>query len=292
MLPRRPVIWALLAGIAALGRPAAAPGQEQPAALPLRDAREMVVVDAWHGLSAISPSRTTYTLRRSADGSFAGTVQITMGAGFVRRDTSFAVRLPRAAADSVLRVLSEVPLREGAYRPTLTHTDDYPSITAELTVGDSVIGFHTSSQGAAHVPWRVTAGGRRYVSASEAIWPALGPVLDLGRREERALAQAARADPEARCNHDLYGDRLPAQRPRYAAGEAWFRRDSVITAQGREYRKYALPRIVGLQEISPYATYRGVTLFQELGTEGRPEILYVPVRASCEVQPYVLQPER
>jgi hypothetical protein len=47
---------------------------------------------------------------------------------------------------------------------------------------------------------------------------------------------------------------------------------------------------VGLQEISQYATYRGVAVFQEMGLDGPPEVLYVPVRASCEVQPYQLEP--
>jgi hypothetical protein len=280
----------LLAGIVVLGRPAASAAQ-QPAALPLRDARALVVVDAWEGFSAISPIRATYDLRRAADGSFTGTVQISVGAGLIRRDTSFAAHLPRTAMGSLLQVLSEVPLREGSYRPTLTHTDDYPSITIDLTVGDSVIRFHTTSQGAAHVPWRVTAGGRTYVSGSEAISSALGAVLGrLSRREQQALIEAAENDPEAQCGHNRRHP-APAQRPRYAAREAWFTRDSLITVEGRDYRKYGLPRIVGLDEISPYATYRGVMFFQEIGLDGTPEVLYVPVRASCEVQPYALEPQ-
>lgn len=273
----------------ALGRPAAAAAQ-QPVTLPLRDARALVVVDAWHGLSAISPTRAAYSLRRSEDGSFSGRVEITVGAGLIRRDTSFAARLPRAAADSLLQVLSDVPLREGGYRPTLIHTDDYPTITVDVTVGDSIIRFHTTSQGPAHVPWRVSAGGRSYVSDSDAIWPALGVVLGrMAREEERALVEAARADPEARCNHARTPQPWLAQRPRYAAGEAWFAGDSSITVEGSSYRKYGLPRIVGLNEIGPYATYRGVPVFQERGLAGTPEILYVPVYASCEVQAYALQ---
>lgn len=158
---------------------------------------------------------------------------------------------------------------------------------------DAVIRFHTTSQGAAHVPWRVSAGGRTYVSESEAIWSALGAVLDrIGRREQRALIEAAMDDPEAACGHGRYYGPRPmfAERPRYAAGEAWFARDSSITVQGRSYRKHGLPRIVGLNEISLYATYREVPVFQELGVPNPPEVLYVPVRASCEVQPYVSEP--
>jgi hypothetical protein len=293
MPAHRPVFRALLVGFAAMGWPAAIAAQ-QAAGLPLRAARELVVVDAWHGYSPISPTLATYRLGRSADGSFTGTAQISVGAGLIRRDTSFAIHLPRAAADSLLQVLSEAPLREGGAGFTLTHTDDYPSITADLTVGDSVIRFHTRSQGEAHVPWQVNAGGKTYASGSEAIWFALGAVLDqMGGREKRALVQAARNDPEAQCRHGGPGPQPTfAQRPRYAAGEAWFDRDSSITIQGSSYRKHGLPRIVGLHEMSLYATYRGVPVFQAMGLEGTPEVLYVPVHATCEVQPYAIQPRR
>lgn len=292
MFTRRLFCGALLAGIGVTAWPASITAQ-QPAALPLRDVHAIEVVNAWEGYSPVSPTRATYTLARSPDGSFTGNVRITLAAGLLRRDTSFAIQLSRAAADSLLRVLSDVPLREGIYRPTFTHTDSYLSTTVNLGVGDSTIRFHTRSQGAAHVPWQVSAGGRNYVSGSVEILSSLGVVLALGRNEQRALIEAARADPEADCHRGLYrGDpqATPAQRPRYAAGEAWFTRDSTITVEGRRFRKYGLPRMVMLNELSPYATYRGVRVFKEAGLEGTVHILYVPVRSSCEVQPYELEP--
>jgi hypothetical protein len=60
--------------------------------------------------------------------------------------------------------------------------------------------------------------------------------------------------------------------------------------QGRTYHKHGPPCILRLDEISAYATYRGVAVFQEMGLEGTPDVLYVPVRASCEVQAYFLEP--
>lgn len=287
MIARRLVCCAVLA---ALGRHAMVAAQ-QPVTLPLRQASALMMVDEWTGLSAIAPTRTACTLRRAADGSFAGTVQISVGSGLARRDTSFAVLLPAAAADSLLRALSEVPLREGSYSPTLTHTDDYPSITVDVTVGDSVVQFHTTSQGRAYVPWRVSARGRTYASDSEAIWPAVdGALGPLARVQKRAIIEAARADPESQCTRGPFAEPWLTERPRYAGGEAWFARDSVITVQGARYRKLGLARLVGLHEISLHATYRGVPVFKELGTEGTPNHLYVPVRASCEVQPYALEP--
>jgi hypothetical protein len=279
---------ALFAAIGALAGPAAA---QQPVTLPLRDARAIVIVDAWEGYSAISPIRATYTLARAADGSFAGTVRIGVGNGLIRRDTSFAARLPRAAADSLLQELSEAGLQEGSYRPTFTHTDDYPEIRVDLTVGGSVIRFHTTSQGGAHVPWQVHAGRRTYVSGSERIWLALSAVLHrLGETQKRALMEAAEQDPETQCNHARLPQPWLARRPRYAAGEAWFARDSVITVQGRNYRRYGIARVLGLHEISPYASYRGVPVLKEAGLQGTPDFVYLPVRAICEVQPFVLEP--
>jgi hypothetical protein len=285
----RLVFRALLMGIAALGWPAALATQ-QPVALPLRDTRALVVVHEWTGYSPIAPIHATYSLARAVDGAFTGTAQIHVGAGPIRRDTSFAVHLPRSAVDSLLEALSQAPVQEGRYRPTFTHTDDYPTITVDLTVGDSVIRFRTTSQGAAHVPWSVSAGGRRYVSASEVIWLSLDTVLvRIGGREKAALIEAAQNDPEARCHRSPYSASV-RERPRYAGNETWFTQDSAITVQGRSYRKYGLPRIVGLNEITPYATYRGVTMFQEAGPHGTPEVLYAPAHASCEVQPYVMEP--
>lgn len=284
------VFRALLAGGVAVGVPAAA---QQPVALPLRDARALEIVDAWEGYSAVSPTRATYSLVRAADGSFTGTAQIRVGSGRVRRDTSFAVRLPPAAADSLLRELADAPVQPGRYQPAFAHTDDYPRIRVDLAVGDSVIRFHTTSQGRAHVPWRVSVGGRTYVSGSERIWSALSAALErLGSPQKRAMIEAAEQDPEARCGHGPASQPWLAQRPRYAAGEAWFAGDSTITVQGRRYRKQGAVRIVGLREISPYATYRGVPVLREAGLQGTPEVVYLPVHAICQVQPYALQPPR
>lgn len=286
MLIRRLAVVALLAGVAMLGRPVAA--QRLPS---LQGTRAITIVDEWDGFSAIAPIRATYTLRRAADGSFGGTAQVSVGNGLVRRDTSFAVQLSRAAVDSLFAVLSSVPLREGAYRPTFTHTDDEPSITVELAARGSTVRFHTRSQGAAAVPWQVSTGRRTYVSDSEAIAPALGSVTGrMGRTAKQALMAAAERDPEAQCNHARYAQSWLAQRPRYAAGEAWFNADSTIAVEGRNYRRHGIPRYVGLQEITPHAEYRGVPLYKERGMEGTPEYLYVPYRASCEVQVYALHP--
>jgi hypothetical protein len=142
----------------------------------------------------------------------------------------------------------------------------------------------------------VTAGEIHYVSGSAEIWPAFGRLLDrVGQTEKRALVAAAQRDPDAACGRGWANASQPpahAQRPRYAATEAWFAWDSLITVEGRNYRKQGLPRIVGSPEVSPYATYRGVPVYRESRLDGPPEVLYLPVRSRCEVQAYAVEPRR
>jgi hypothetical protein len=46
------------------------------------------------------------------------------------------------------------------YVPTLTHTDDYPSIRIEIGTSAGGIAFHTESQGRDHTPWALDMAGR------------------------------------------------------------------------------------------------------------------------------------
>lgn len=78
----------------------------------------------------------------------------------------------------------------------------------------------------------------------------------------------------------------------YAAGHAWYFRNNALRHRGQRYRKYGLPRILGISEIERAGSTVGpVPLYVEKGTTGLPEVLYVPVRVGCEFQPYQLQPE-
>jgi hypothetical protein len=78
----------------------------------------------------------------------------------------------------------------------------------------------------------------------------------------------------------------------YAADHAWYFRHNALRHLGRRYRKYGLPRILGISEVErPGSTVGPVPLYVEKGTTGLPEVLYVPVRVGCEFQPYQLEPE-
>ncbi len=72
----------------------------------------------------------------------------------------------------------------------------------------------------------------------------------------------------------------------YAAGAAWFINNEAVMVMGRRYVKYGLPRVLGVNEVTRVGEYQGVSVFAETGATGTPEVLYVPVRAGCEFQPY------
>jgi hypothetical protein len=75
----------------------------------------------------------------------------------------------------------------------------------------------------------------------------------------------------------------------YAAGATWYINNEPITVNGRRYVRYGLPRVLGVNEVTRTAEYQGVSVFAEAGAMGTPEVLYVPVRAGCEFQPYQLE---
>jgi hypothetical protein len=72
----------------------------------------------------------------------------------------------------------------------------------------------------------------------------------------------------------------------YAAGATWFINNEPVMVMGRRYVKYGLPRVLGVNEVTRVGEYQGVSVFAETGATGTPEVLYVPVRAGCEFQPY------
>ena len=78
----------------------------------------------------------------------------------------------------------------------------------------------------------------------------------------------------------------------YAEAHAWYFKNNALRHRGRRYRKYGLPRVLGISEIVRVASTVGtVPLFVEAGVTELPEVLYVPVRVGCEFQPYQIEPE-
>ena len=72
----------------------------------------------------------------------------------------------------------------------------------------------------------------------------------------------------------------------YAAGLPWFARDTPVVVGGREYRQWGMSRVVTPGELAPSGTHRGVPVFVAPGERTPPDVIYLPFRPGCEVQPY------
>ena len=68
----------------------------------------------------------------------------------------------------------------------------------------------------------------------------------------------------------------------------WYRESMVVGFEWGRYLKYGQPRILGITDVVPIGTFRGVTVFAEPGADReRPQVIYLPVRPACEFQPYI-----
>jgi hypothetical protein len=76
----------------------------------------------------------------------------------------------------------------------------------------------------------------------------------------------------------------------YAATTTWYLMNEEINFNDRPYVKYGLPRVLGVNEISKVGIFKGVNVYVETGVEGRPGVIYIPVRSGCEFQPYQISP--
>jgi hypothetical protein len=72
----------------------------------------------------------------------------------------------------------------------------------------------------------------------------------------------------------------------YAMGAPWFGRDLPITVGGREYRQWGMSRVVRPGDLVPLTEHRGVRIFMVPGERVPADVVYVPFRSGCEVQPY------
>lgn len=78
----------------------------------------------------------------------------------------------------------------------------------------------------------------------------------------------------------------PKNGPDYAEGQTWFINSETVVLKTRNYVKYGLPRVLGVNEIVKTDVYKGVGVYTEAGLAGPAEVIYIPVRQGCEFQPY------
>jgi hypothetical protein len=94
----------------------------------------------------------------------------------------------------------------------------------------------------------------------------------------------------------ITGDTLPPRQdwgpiqPSPRAEDApWFIDHEPIIFQDHRYVKFSTPREVGVDDLEHAAMYRGIALLAEDTVTRPPDILYVPLRNTCLVQPYALE---
>jgi hypothetical protein len=83
------------------------------------------------------------------------------------------LQVPLDRLKTFLATISELEIRSGPYKPTFTHTDDYPSITIEVAGEWGRVTFFSSSQGERHTPWAVKSQGADFVLTSDSPQKAL-----------------------------------------------------------------------------------------------------------------------
>jgi hypothetical protein len=154
--------------------------------------RTIEIVDYWTGLGD-GPVEFTWRLGRqgAATHAFAGVGTLARGSG--RTSGPLTVTIPDSAMRAFLRGLAAAPRRQGAYKPRIEHTDDYPELTIRLHTRAGITEFFSASQGPARRPWRVTIDARNYVSDSAAPAEALKHLLPFLQRTEleHGLAESA-----------------------------------------------------------------------------------------------------
>lgn len=152
----------------------------------LPEATALTIQDDFWVYGPIAPVERHFSLYRGAD-SFAGSGRIIENRrGFTANDKreqriwAGNLAVPLAAIQNLLHIFATVPLREGAYKPAITHSDDSPALDILIVTPIGTVWFFTTSNEVEHVPWGAVIGERTYVIDSPLptrALDALGPYL-------------------------------------------------------------------------------------------------------------------
>lgn len=127
----------------------------------LSQARHIRIIDKWAGLSPLSPVVSDYTLERG-EAQLTGKALFSVAGGSSNQQSvSASIVIPEESWRKLIAELASSHLSRGTYKPTFTHTDDYPSLEIQFQTPSGPIVFFTQSQG--RVPWGFTMAGHSYV---------------------------------------------------------------------------------------------------------------------------------
>lgn len=171
-------------------------------AIRLDDVASIEIHDDWTGFSPMAPIKAHYSLRRSGGG-LKGRASFSIG-GYSGhpRSAQAQISVPRSTAAKFVKLLVASPLTLGKYRPRLTVTDGYPSISITVKTKktkEPTLVFHTESQGATHVPWGLRIGGEAYTITSPEPARALKMISPYLKHDvlERLMADAKKRNNQA-----------------------------------------------------------------------------------------------
>lgn len=170
--------------------PTSVPEPTATAVVPLSDAAGATAFrlrDDWSGLSTTSPITILYSVTKGADGSFSGTGNFSVAEGTPKAVTSTVdIDIPADVAKAFLQKVVDFSIKEGAYTPVISHTDDYPLLTITVdTPGEGTMTIYSQSQGDQHVPWGASIMGKDYVIDSAAPAEAIALLDPYLKREVR-----------------------------------------------------------------------------------------------------------
>lgn len=169
-------------------------------------AKRVTIVRSWSGLNPIAPIRSRYDLMRDEQGALTGSGYLSNA---IIAERLVPVMIAPETTDAFLAALGSTVLTRGFYKPTCTHTDDFPELTVTLSSeaekpikDDDCVVMRTESQGTYHAPWAVRVFGDEYIALGEEIGRALLAIDDeLGEDSLRVMRTpySVEAAREAHC---------------------------------------------------------------------------------------------
>ena len=81
----------------------------------------------------------------------------------------------------------------------------------------------------------------------------------------------------------------PLEGKGYVAKVNWYTNNDSIKVKGITYKKYGLPRVFSVTEVTKGGNYQGYDYFVDVekgAKQNTPEVIYLPVRRGCEFAPY------
>jgi len=159
----------------------------------------ITINESLYGLLPAAPVRAVFHLEPATD-CFAGTAEFSVGGISVAVITqSVPITVPLPVIEEFLALLEGTPLKVGEYKPSIIHTDSYPTISITIKGEAGNLRFYSESQGDMRIPWQVFVTGQGvFVTHSGIPAQALG-LLDPYRArevEEGLIDQALAREPE------------------------------------------------------------------------------------------------